>query len=316
MELSSFQLDLLSRSPRIACITNITPNHLDRHGTMDAYIAAKRRILDFQSRDDWHVLNADDPITSWMNNGANTAWFSLDVEPQGDGAWLDEYGDLRIRVAAHGIDDRICHRRNLMLMGRHNIANVLAAGAVSAIAGASVDAMRAVATSFAGVPHRLQLVHTVDGVRYFDDSIATAPERLMAALNCFDDPVILLCGGRDKHLPWGQAVELMAGRCKHVVLFGEMAPMVAAEIERRAATGVAAPPHTVRQTLEESVAAAKAMARPGDVVLLSPGGTSYDAFKDFAERGNRFAKLVQGTDGAPAKPGAASSGEDHIAWQP
>jgi len=316
MELSSFQLDLMTRSPRVACITNLTPNHLDRHGTMDAYIAAKRRILDFQTADDWQVLNADDPITTRMNTRANTAWFSLDVEPQGDGAWLDEYGDLRVRIAARGMDDRICHRRDLLLMGKHNIANVLAAGAASAIAGASVEAMRAVATTFAGVPHRLQLVHTAEGVRYYDDSIATAPERLMAALHCFDAPVILLCGGRDKHLPWDKAVDLMAGLCKHVVLFGEMAPMLAGEIERRKpAAGSAGLPFTVCDTLEAAVAAAKVVARAGDVVLLSPGGTSYDAFKDFAERGDRFAEWVRGMGGAPGQTGAADRPEERFAWQ-
>lgn len=300
MELSSFQLDLMSRSPRIACVTNITPNHLDRHGTMEAYIAAKRNIVAFQSADDWQVLNADDPVTRRLNTGAQTAWFSLAHEPHGDGAWLDDNGDLRVRIAARGFDHRMCHRRDVQLMGRHNIANILAAGALSAIAGASIDAIRSVATTFKGVPHRLQQVAEVGGVRYYDDSIATAPERLAAALNCFEQPVILLCGGRDKHLPWTEAVALMRQRCKHIVLFGEMAGLVRDEIDRQWRRPADGPPVTLCQTLDEAVDAAAATACPGDVVLLSPGGTSYDAFTDFAERGDRFASVVRGLTGGAA----------------
>ncbi len=293
MELSSFQLELMSRSPHIACITNITPNHLDRHGTMEAYIAAKRNIVAFQSDADWQVLNADDAVTRALNTSAQTVWFSLEHEPHGDGAWLDDNGDLRVRIAARSLDHRICHRRDLRLMGRHNIANALAASALSAIAGASVQAIQSVAATFTGVPHRLQQVAEVGGVRYYDDSIATAPERLMAALRCFEQPVILLCGGRDKHLPWAEAVALMRQRCKHIVLFGEMADLVRQEISRQWAGPIDGPPVVLCASLEEAVYAAAAVARPGDVVLLSPGGTSYDAFKDFAERGDQFAHIVR-----------------------
>ncbi len=123
-------------------------------------------------------------------------------------------------------------------MGAHNVLNVLAACAVSGAAGATVEAMRAVATSFKGVSHRLQLVAEIGGARYYDDSIATAPERLMAALRCFEQKVILLCGGRDKHLPWDEAAQLMRERCKHVVLFGEMGPMVAEHLAQAGATQV------------------------------------------------------------------------------
>ncbi|MCS7060080.1 MAG: UDP-N-acetylmuramoyl-L-alanine--D-glutamate ligase [Anaerolineae bacterium] len=312
MELSSFQLELMSRSPHIACITNITPNHLDRHATMDAYIAAKRRIVDFQSAQDWQVLNADDPITRDMNTAAQTAWFSLEHEPHGDGAWLDENGDLRVRVTARGVDERVCHRRELVLMGRHNIANVLAAATLSVIAGASMEAVRSVATTFSGVPHRLQRVAEVNGVRYYDDSIATAPERLMAALQCFEQPVILLCGGRDKHLPWTAAVEMMRQRCKHIVLFGEMAGLVHEEIKRQSTDGAPMPPTTVCNTLDEAVQTAASVAQAGDIVLLSPGGTSYDAFKDFAERGDHFAALV--ADLMRRSAHRAAESENNTTW--
>jgi UDP-N-acetylmuramoylalanine--D-glutamate ligase len=195
----------------------------------------------------------------------------------------------------------VCHRRELKLMGAHNILNVLAACAVSAAAGASVESMRQVATTFKGVSHRLQLVSERNGARWYDDSIATAPERLMAALRCFDTPVILLCGGRDKNLPWDEACALMLERCKHIFLFGEMGEMVGEKLEevRSAELGVRSGrwavngrQWTVCGTLEAAIEEAKRTAKRGDVVLLSPGGTSYDAFKDFAERGDRFQELV------------------------
>ena len=331
MELSSFQLELMTRSPHIACITNITPNHLDRHGTMAAYTAAKQHIIDFQSPQDWQVLCADDPITRTLNNQAQTAWFSLTDEPHGVGAWMDEGGMLRVKLpngddggpfdrlrASSTTDGRdsvfrppfpdvICHRRELQLMGAHNILNVLAASVVAGLAGASVEAMRKVATTFRGVPHRLQLVSELNGARWYDDSIATAPERLMAALKCFDQKVILLCGGRDKYLPWTEASQMMLQRCSHIILFGEMAPLVFDEVEkvmygfyssqRRDQANGRPIPHKsavvhVCGTLADAVDHAKQAAGAGDVVLLSPGGTSYDAFKDFAERGDRFSELV------------------------
>jgi UDP-N-acetylmuramoylalanine--D-glutamate ligase len=308
MELSSFQLELMTRSPHIACITNITPNHLDRHGTMAAYIAAKKHVLDFQTPDDWQVLSADNDVTAGMNTRARTLWFSVKDEPHGDGAWLDEDGNLRIRATApspqpfplrgEGVDAVICHRRDLLLMGEHNILNVLAASLVCVAAGAPVEAMRQVATTFRGVAHRLQLIRDAGGVRWYDDSIATAPERLMAALKCFDQPVILLCGGRDKHLPWEEAAQMMLARCKHIILFGEMAGMVAQELRmqnaelRKRGRPLPYSSFSILNSLQDAVEEARCLTEPGDVVLLSPGGASYDAFKDFAERGDRFREWV------------------------
>lgn len=288
MELSSFQLELMTRSPHIACITNITPNHLDRHGTMEAYIAAKQRILDFQSPADWCVLSADNAVTAALPRRAHTAWFSLRPLASGQqGAWMDDVGMLWVRIGE--VHAPICHRSALQLIGEHNVANVLAAAAVSMLAGAPLEVVRRVATTFRGVAHRLQLVAERNGVRWYDDSIATAPERLLAALRCFEgQSVILLCGGRDKHLPWEEAAQRMRAQCKAVVCFGEMAPMVAAHLAR--APGKAQ--WVVVPGLREAVQVANALAQPGDVVLLSPGGTSFDAFKDFAERGDRFQQWV------------------------
>lgn len=298
MELSSFQLELMRRSPRLACVTNITPNHLDRHGTMDAYIAAKKHIVDFQSSTDIRVLNADDPVTASFGRAAvipaeqaaRTIWFSTTHQPVGEGAWLDSEAVLRVRIS--GVEGVICHRRELQLMGTHNVANVLAAAALCAAAGADLESVRAVAREFRGVEHRLQLVGTVGGVRYYDDSIATAPERLVAGLRAFEQPVVLLCGGRDKYLPWAEAAEVMLQRCKHVVLFGEMGPMVATALEQASAGGGGAR-WSVASNLADAVRRAGEVAVDGDIVLLSPGGTSFDEFKDFAARGAAFAALVR-----------------------
>lgn len=288
MELSSFQLELMTRSPHIACVTNITPNHLDRHGTMEAYIAAKQRILDFQSAEDWCVLSADNAVTAALPARARKVWFSLrPLAKHCQGAWMDERGGLWVRIG--DTHELICHRSALKLMGEHNVANVLAAAAISILAGAPIDAVRQVAATFRGVAHRLELIAERNGVRWYDDSIATTPERLIAALRCFEgQSVILLCGGRDKHLPWEEAAQRMRAQCKAVVCFGEMAPMVAEHLAR--VPGKAQ--WIVVPALREAVLVADALAQPGDVVLLSPGGTSFDAFKDFAERGERFRQWV------------------------
>lgn len=314
MELSSFQLELMTRSPQIACVTNVTPNHLDRHGTMEAYIAAKQRILDFQAPADVRVQSADDPVASRMPGAGRAVYFSVLHEPAGEGAWLDVNGSLRVR--AGGCAGVICRRDELQLMGLHNVANVLAAAAMCAVAGASIDAIRDVAVEFRGVEHRLQRVGEIAGARYYDDSIATAPERLVAGLHAFEQPVVLLCGGRDKYLPWDDAAAVMLRRCRHVVLFGEMGPMVATALAKAASDGAAAATWSVVPRLADAVHRARQIARAGDVVLLSPGGTSFDEFRDFAARGAAFAELVRkamqeddaaSAGSAPAAPHSSGS---------
>jgi UDP-N-acetylmuramoylalanine--D-glutamate ligase len=187
----------------------------------------------------------------------------------------------------------VCAVSDVKLRGAHNVWNVLAACALASEAGAGVDAMAQVATSFAGVAHRLQLVRVLRGVRYYDDSIATAPERLIAALRSFDEPIVLLCGGRDKHLPWEEAAQLIVERVSHVVLFGEMTELVKSHLSNaKSQTSNAKLVVHEGGTLENAVKVASQVAEPGDAVLFSPGGTSFDAYKDFAERGIKFAEYV------------------------
>ena len=290
MELSSFQLELIRSSPAIACITNITPNHLDRHASMDEYVAAKQRIVQFQTSMNWAVLCADDAIIrSSIHTSAHIAWFGLKDEPATDGAWLDDDGDLRLRLLGHACamaSSVVCNRRDLKVIGDHNVLNVLAASALAALAGAGLPAIRECATTFTGVPHRLELVRELNDVRWYNDSIATAPVRLMAGLHAFDQPVVLLVGGRDKHLPWDSAIKSMAKHCRHVIFFGELGPMVSRQF------AVKNPRWSLVDGLRDAIQRAVEVAKPHDVVLLSPGGTSFDEFTDFAERGDVFKQAV------------------------
>jgi UDP-N-acetylmuramoylalanine--D-glutamate ligase len=149
---------------------------------------------------------------------------------------------------------------------------------------------------FKGVAHRLQLARDVNGVKYYDDSIATAPERLMAGVQAFHEPIVLLAGGRDKHLPWEEAAQLIVERVRELIVFGEMADLVQTAVEAQLTRTEARVLEKIQhvKTLDEAVATAARIAHPGEVVLLSPGGTSFDAFKDFAERGDKFQELVRG----------------------
>jgi len=173
---------------------------------------------------------------------------------------------------------------------------VLAACALADAAGLAPEAMRRAIAEFTGVAHRLQLVREVNGARYVDDSIATAPERLIAALKAFDEPIVLLAGGRDKRLPWAEAAELIVKRVRQLVVFGEMAGLVEKAVEEKRLEMRDSRPvlgmHRV-ETLAQAVHKAAEVARPGDVVLLAPGGTSFDAFRDFAERGDKFQEYVR-----------------------
>lgn len=291
MELSSFQLDVMTTSPHLAAILNITPNHLDRHPSMAAYIEAKRHILDFQSFDDIAVLGYDNDLTRALSGRANgyVRFFSRE-KIVGRGAFLK--GD-RILVV-HNREEEVCRLGDIQLRGDHNVLNVLAACAIASAMGVDVEPMAQAIREFKGVEHRLQWVREVNGVKYYDDSIATAPERLMAGVNAFGESIVLLAGGRDKHLPWGEAAQLMVERVRELIVFGEMGDLVREAVEAqlsRSDERVLEQVHQVK-TLAEAVALAAQRARAGEVVLLSPGGTSYDAFKDFAERGDRFQEWV------------------------
>lgn len=302
MELSSFQLEFFAPwageegrgiSPGIAAVLNISPNHLDRHPSMAAYVTAKKQILLHQRAGDVAVLGLDNAESCALAGECRgQVLFFSQRKAVEQGAFLrDEIVTLRLGEE----EQAVCAVSEIKLLGRHNVDNVLAACALAGVAGANVRAMAAVATTFRGVEHRLELVRELNGVRWYNDSIATSPERMVAALRAFDAPIVLLAGGRDKHLPWGEAAALILRKVRYLVLFGEAVPiieraMVVARAEDKITGG---PEMTSVRALEEAVAVAAQVVRPGDVVLLAPGCTSFDAFRDFAARGERFRELVK-----------------------
>ena len=326
VELSSFQLlywqgstaaaapadavpwhDLRGLSPHIAAVLNITPNHLDRHPSMSHYAAAKANILAYQGSSDVAVLSHDDDVTgAWaaqsrvaIEAGPGQAavsfelagqllTFGLATAPAGNGAWCDKDW---VWWRWQDKTERILPRKEFQLRGQHNLANLLAACCLAGAAGAYPEAMRQAAASFRGVEHRLEVVRKLGGVLWINDSIATSPERALAALHSFDEPLILLAGGRDKRLPWDAWAAVVHRSTRYVITFGEAASLIAealtpAPADSRLETVLAA------EDLSEAVAFAHRVACPGDVVLLSPGGTSYDAYVDFAARGQHFRDLV------------------------
>lgn len=327
MELSSFQLEFFAPwpqagtavgiesplldpagwSPPLAAILNVTPNHLDRHGSMEAYVAAKAHILAYQQAGDVAVLNLDDDVCRAIARqsrrgvarqrdgkaGQKVVWFSLQEEPE-EGSWL-RGNDLVLRL--EGRELVVCEREEVPLLGRHNVANLLAALTLAGAASAPVEALRQVATHFDGVEHRLELVREQQGIRWYNDSIATSPERTIAALRAFQAPIVLLAGGRDKHLPWNEMASLAWHRVRHLILFGEAASAIEQAMAQTKPAGTAGRTALHHAgTLERAVGLADRLARAGDVVLLSPGGTSFDAYDDFVARGEHFRRLVEGLE--------------------
>jgi UDP-N-acetylmuramoylalanine--D-glutamate ligase len=291
MELSSFQLELMTRSPHIAAVLNITPNHLDRHKTMKAYASAKQRILDYQSAQDLAVLGRDDPGAWCLADrvkGRRLA-FGRDLPAAEDGAAI-EAGQVVVHNG--GEAETICRTDEIRLRGAHNQLNAAAACAIALGAGIPAGVMRSAILDFQGEPHRLQLVRTFEGVDWYDDSIATTPERAIAAILSFDEPIVLLAGGRDKDLDWDEFARLVSVRVDHLILFGEAAGKIHKAMQ---ASSEATRQYTldISPDLRAAFEAAARRAAPGDVVLLSPGGTSFDEFVDFAARGDRYAELVR-----------------------
>jgi UDP-N-acetylmuramoylalanine--D-glutamate ligase len=283
-ELSSFQLELWTQSPHVAAVLNITPNHLDRHKTMAAYADAKTNILRYQSADDVAVLAADDPGAMALAGEVRGRLRTFSGRGAvADGAFVRN-GQIWLR---NGHETAVCPLTDIQLRGQHNVLNVLAAVTLADSVGVPPEAMRQAIRTFKGVEHRLEIVRQQNGVRYINDSIATAPERALAALAAFDEPIILLAGGRDKEMEWDEWTRQVTQRVKHVILFGDLAEMLE---NRLAEAGCQA--MTRVEGLETAVLTAAQLAQPGDIVLLSPGGTSFDAFNDFAERGERFREIV------------------------
>ncbi|HEY7269008.1 MAG TPA: UDP-N-acetylmuramoyl-L-alanine--D-glutamate ligase, partial [Dehalococcoidia bacterium] len=284
LEVSHTQLQLTHRSPQVAALLNVTPNHLDQF-TWDEYVALKRRIVSMQAARDSAVFNVDDSVSSGFRNEApgRVLLFGIAGDHGADGAFLQNesvFWRLGTRL------ERVVSASDVPLRGRHNIANVTAATAIAAACGIVPAAVAQAVREFRPPAHRLELVARVKGVDYYNDSIATAPERTLAALRSFQEPLILLLGGREKNLPLDEMLGEAREHCRAIVTFGEAGPMLA---EAAAAAGLAVSRY---ETLPEAFTAAAELAQAGDVVLLSPACTSFDAYPNFEERGIQFRELV------------------------
>ncbi len=247
-----------------------------------------------KGREDIAVMNLDDKTSKpLMASVHGSLWgVSSHVEPERDGAWLSGHSFF---VRRKGIAREVASRGQVTLRGDHNLANVVMASGIAAAAGFPLDAIAPAVESFRGVPHRLEVVGRAGSVTYINDSIATSPERTMAGLRAFTEPVVLLLGGREKKLPLDGLQDLARERCRAVVCFGE-AGDIFADAMRPAVR------ETSRlDTLDEAIAAAASLARPGDVVLFSPAGTSFDRYPSFEVRGAEFRKLVAALPGFDAE---------------
>jgi len=291
-ELSSFQLETLDRSPHIASILNIRPNHLDRHKSMEAYTEAKLNILRYQTAGDWAILNKDDPITSRFIERCKGGILLFSRKEEVEGAFVR--GE-KVFIRWSGGEGEVCHKKDIQLLGEHNVENILAACAISAVAGVPSEAMATVCTTFKGLEHRLELVRELKGVFYYNDSLATSPDRTIAALEAIDKPIVLLGGGRNKGFALERVANLIVQKVCYLVLFGEQATLLEEAVRKaQIESGTMALPviKHAGDDLEKAVRLAFEASRPGDVVLFSPAGSSYDMYRDFAERGEHFKDLV------------------------
>ena len=290
-ELSSFQLELWDQSPQVAAVLNLTPNHLDRHKTMATYRRAKANILRFQQPSDVAVLSADDPGALELSQfvAGRLRLFSLYLEVE-DGAFIRQG---KIWLANGDRQWPVCDMEAIPLRGRHNIFNILASFLLADTVGVTTEIMAETLVSFKPVGHRLEVVRIIGGVQYINDSIATAPERAIAALESFTEPLILLAGGQDKDMSWEIWAKNVLEKSKAVVLFGELAELMERHLTlaAKSLSGTTSPVLRV-ETMAEALLAAHRMAKPGDIVLLAPGGTSFDAYVDFEKRGEAFREMV------------------------
>jgi UDP-N-acetylmuramoylalanine--D-glutamate ligase len=308
LEISSFQLETIEQfHPHIAAVLNITPDHLDRHGSMENYIAAKARIFENQRADDYAVLNADHEATRRLGAGLKSPvlWFS---HHEGGGKHAIERGAFVqdgsiVYRGSEGLAP-ILPLSEISLKGAHNVENVLAAVAIGMAAGVEPAAIRRAVKDFRAVEHRLEYVSTVRGVHYYNDSKATNVDATVKALEAFPANVHLILGGRDKDSDYRELNPLISARVKRVYTIGEAAAKIAGQI------GDAAPVVSA-QTLESAVQQATDAAAPGDVVLLAPACASFDQFSSYEHRGRVFKQLVRSLEASlAAHPSALRGGGD------
>jgi len=290
LELSSFQLMTMKKSPNIAVITNITPNHLDIHKSYEEYIEAKKNILKYQTESDILVLNYDNSITKELKKEAKgkTIFFSS-KEKLTNGIIYDEG---IVKQSDNDLRRHILKYSNTLLRGEHNAENVCAAIAATESL-VDVEEQAKAICEFKGVNHRIEFVREIDNVKWYNDSIGSSPTRTIAGLKAFNEEIVLIAGGYDKHLDYEPIAEPIIEKVKTLILMGATAEKIFGVVRKKEEeTGKNIPIYKV-SSLNEAIEKAKETAKPGQVVLFSPASASFDMFKNFEERGNKFKELVK-----------------------
>ena len=287
-EISSFQMEKAKEfHPHISAVLNITPDHLNRHKTMDVYIAMKERVFAKQTAEDFCILNHGDAACRKMADKTAAKVFFFDSsETLAEGIYLD--GDA-IEVRWGAINETLIHVDELQILGVHNYENVMAAAAMGICAGIALDTIRTVLKGFAGVAHRIEYVATVDGVDYYNDSKGTNVDASIRAVLAMKKPIVLIGGGYDKGSSFDEWTKLFPGRVKHLVLIGVTAPKVRASAEKFGFTAI-----SDCETFEEAVDLCREKAEDGDCVLLSPACASWGMFDNYEQRGDMFKEQVRG----------------------
>ena len=279
IELSSFQLMKLSESPDVAVVTNVAPNHLDWHIDMNEYVEAKKRIFAFQNSSSLLVLNLDDEYAKRFKECAKGKVRTISGNTKDGDIYFTEKG-----IFENG--KCLVNDNDIRIVGRHNRYNYSAAySAVKDLV--SVETLNKVASEFGGVEHRIEFVREINGIKFYNSSIDSSPSRTTACVNSFKTPIIAICGGYDKNIPYEPLGELFKSKVKYTVLCGATAKKIAAVFD-----SVGYTEYVITDDFEKAVSLAKEKANDGDNVVLTPASASFDMFKNFAERGNVFKRIV------------------------
>lgn len=290
LELSSFQLMTMKKSPDIAVVTNITPNHLDIHKSYQEYIEAKTNIFKNQNEDNKLVLNYDNEITREFSKQApGKVVFFSSKEKLENGVIYD---DGTVKIVEYGLRRHVLKLKDTKLRGKHNAENICAA--IAATNGlVDIETQIKAITNFEGVAHRIEFVREINGSKWYNDSIASSPTRTIAGLNSFEEEIILIAGGYDKHLDYEPIAEPILNKVKTLILMGQTAEKIFGVVKQKKEEQNKQINIYKVKTLEEALEKAKENAKPNQVVLFSPASASFDMFKNFEERGNKFKELVK-----------------------
>ena len=291
VELSSFQLHTMKRSAHISVITNVTPNHLDWHTDFDEYVDAKRAVFKFQKSGDRAVFNYDNDITRGFGEESENGVYFSRREKLENGYCLS--GNMISKFKNGALEREILNIDDIYIPGMHNVENYMAA--IAAVDGlVSDDVIRETAREFTGVAHRIEFVRELDGVKYYNDSIASSPARTTAGLNSFTQKVILIAGGYDKKIPFKDFGPVVAEHAKKLVLCGFTADKIEEAVKSAENYNESELPIYKISDFKQAIEKAKEIAEPGDIVILSPACASFDMFDNFEQRGNTFKDIVNG----------------------